>query len=151
MSFLRCVSKLTRAIATSTHFANQFGGIVPLSACFNFSNLNRNHKTLHTFGSSGTLQNASSLPSENPQQHDPGLKSVHFVEESSPTSRQPISEATFDGTSSRVVLRVGTERYEFPAVWLRDNCQCERCFHRGSSSRVLNWELFDVDRVKVVQ
>uniref|UniRef100_A0A182W6S7 Gamma-butyrobetaine dioxygenase n=1 Tax=Anopheles minimus TaxID=112268 RepID=A0A182W6S7_9DIPT len=160
MSLLRCVTKLTRAIGTSPQFANQSTGTVPLSACFNFSNLKRNENTHQTFSSSGTLRNASSQPndretSEN-RPHSPRLKSNDFVEESSPrhnppTSRQKISEATFDGNRSRVVLHVGTERYEFPAVWLRDNCQCERCFHGGSSSRVLNWERFDVDRVKVTR
>uniref|UniRef100_A0A182F143 Uncharacterized protein n=2 Tax=Anopheles albimanus TaxID=7167 RepID=A0A182F143_ANOAL len=41
-------------------------------------------------------------------------------------------------------------RYEFPAIWLRDNCQCEACFHAGSVSRVLNWEQFDVEHVQAV-
>uniref|UniRef100_A0A4Y0BJL8 Gamma-butyrobetaine dioxygenase n=1 Tax=Anopheles funestus TaxID=62324 RepID=A0A4Y0BJL8_ANOFN len=163
MSVLRCVTKLTRVIGASTLFANQ--PTVPLSTGFNFSNLKRNHTAGNTFGSSGTIRKASLSPlsvdretSEN-QHRSPRLKSVHFVEEpssSSPhnnpsTSHEKISAATFDGTSSRVVLCVGKERYEFPAVWLRDNCQCAQCFHGGSSSRVLDWELFDVDRVKVTQ
>ncbi|XP_055644120.1 gamma-butyrobetaine dioxygenase-like [Toxorhynchites rutilus septentrionalis] len=41
-------------------------------------------------------------------------------------------------------------RYKFPLVWLRDNCQCSECFHPGSHSRILNWESFDVDGVELV-
>ncbi|KFB45216.1 AGAP012477-PA-like protein [Anopheles sinensis] len=77
---------------------------------------------------------------------------------SSSSSRPLISGASFDASSSRVVLNVvpsaspglASERFEFPGVWLRDNCQCSECFHRGSSSRVLNWETFDVDRARVI-
>ena len=36
-------------------------------------------------------------------------------------------------------------KFEFPFVWLRDNCQCPACFHPGSNSRTINWEAFDVD------
>lgn len=34
--------------------------------------------------------------------------------------------------------------YEYPFVWLRDNCQCEECFHKTSLSRIINWEKFDI-------
>lgn len=34
--------------------------------------------------------------------------------------------------------------YEYPFVWLRDNCQCPECFHQTSLSRTLNWENFDL-------
>ncbi|XP_052892301.1 gamma-butyrobetaine dioxygenase-like [Anopheles moucheti] len=154
MSFLRCVTNLTRAIGASTHFANQSA----VSACHNFSIFKRNHSTHHPFGSSGTLRKASSSPqpfntetSEN-RPHSARVKSVgESSSHHNPLPTSQISEATFDAARSRVVLCVGTERYEFPAVWLRDNCQCGRCFHGGSSSRVLNWERFDLDRVKVMQ
>ncbi|XP_070493633.1 gamma-butyrobetaine dioxygenase-like [Chironomus tepperi] len=33
---------------------------------------------------------------------------------------------------------------KFPFVWLRDNCKCEKCHHPSSSSRIINWEKFDV-------
>lgn len=33
----------------------------------------------------------------------------------------------------------------YPTIWLRDNCQCTECFHTGSQSRTINWELFDVN------
>lgn len=33
----------------------------------------------------------------------------------------------------------------FPLVWLRDNCRCENCYHGPSSSRILNWDAFNID------
>lgn len=38
-------------------------------------------------------------------------------------------------------LHVKLEKKEekFPLVWLRDNCQCDECFHRESQSRVIIW------------
>lgn len=33
----------------------------------------------------------------------------------------------------------------FPLVWLRDNCRCANCYHEPSSSRILNWDSFNVD------
>ncbi|XP_053695155.1 gamma-butyrobetaine dioxygenase-like [Sabethes cyaneus] len=48
-----------------------------------------------------------------------------------------------------VVELTDGRRYEFPPVWLRDNCQCLDCFHPKSYSRVLNWESFDVDGVQL--
>lgn len=34
---------------------------------------------------------------------------------------------------------------KFPAVWLRDNCQCSECFHKDSNSRTIMWKDFDVN------
>lgn len=34
---------------------------------------------------------------------------------------------------------------KYPIVWLRDNCQCNECFHRGSMSRIIDWSKFDVN------
>lgn len=36
------------------------------------------------------------------------------------------------------------KQYDYPYPWLRDNCQCSECFHKGSQSRTLNWDEFDV-------
>ncbi|XP_058453202.1 gamma-butyrobetaine dioxygenase-like [Malaya genurostris] len=41
------------------------------------------------------------------------------------------------------------QRFVFPLVWLRDNCQCSECFHAKSYSRILNWELFRVNGVQM--
>lgn len=32
-------------------------------------------------------------------------------------------------------------KYKYPLVWLRDNCQCPKCYHNHSKSRAINWEL----------
>ncbi|XP_055380083.1 gamma-butyrobetaine dioxygenase [Condylostylus longicornis] len=32
---------------------------------------------------------------------------------------------------------------KFPTVWLRDNCQCNECFHQSSKSRQIDWVKFD--------
>uniref|UniRef100_A0A182Y3J0 Uncharacterized protein n=1 Tax=Anopheles stephensi TaxID=30069 RepID=A0A182Y3J0_ANOST len=129
-------------------------------------NLKRNLTTTgrrHTFASSGThpfrtvasSSPSAPLPADRETSEDPpnprAKSGGRLVVESSTSPRRQISEATVDTNRARVVLRVDTARYEFPVVWLRDNCQCERCFHGGSSSRVLDWERFDVDRVKVMQ
>ncbi|XP_058453205.1 gamma-butyrobetaine dioxygenase-like [Malaya genurostris] len=50
----------------------------------------------------------------------------------------------------RLIVELSEDlRYEFPLVWLRDNCQCSNCFHSGSYSRILNWEQFDVEAVAI--
>lgn len=34
-------------------------------------------------------------------------------------------------------------KFEFPIIWLRDNCQCEECFHSQTYTRTINWDNFD--------
>lgn len=34
---------------------------------------------------------------------------------------------------------------KYPIVWLRDNCQCNECFHGGSMSRIIDWSKFNVN------
>ncbi|CAO1411489.1 unnamed protein product [Diamesa hyperborea] len=43
-----------------------------------------------------------------------------------------------------IVLVDGSDAFEYPFVWLRDNCQCSECFHETSLSRIINWEKFDL-------
>ncbi|KAG5681261.1 hypothetical protein PVAND_010712 [Polypedilum vanderplanki] len=38
-----------------------------------------------------------------------------------------------------------TTKHSFPFVWLRDNCKCDACLHKASSSRIINWEQFDLN------
>ncbi|XP_034830975.1 gamma-butyrobetaine dioxygenase-like [Maniola hyperantus] len=39
----------------------------------------------------------------------------------------------------------------FPNVWLRDNCQCEKCFHQSAKSRILDLSKFNVNvQIKTV-
>lgn len=33
----------------------------------------------------------------------------------------------------------------FPFTWLRDNCQCEKCFHPHSEARIINCQQFNVN------
>jgi len=35
------------------------------------------------------------------------------------------------------------KKLEFPFVYLRDNCQCDVCYHAQSFSRTIDWENFD--------
>lgn len=45
------------------------------------------------------------------------------------------------GPKSRIVaIEHGDQLMKFPVTWLRDNCQCSKCFHPGSTSRILTWE-----------
>uniref|UniRef100_A0A182PCM1 Gamma-butyrobetaine dioxygenase n=1 Tax=Anopheles epiroticus TaxID=199890 RepID=A0A182PCM1_9DIPT len=159
MSLVRCLATLNRAVGgLSTLLPHQSTSTraAPSCAIFNF----RNHSTHQTLTSSGTVRNASASASPRPSPADrPRLKSAGRSADTRPTSPRAISAVSFDAHRSRVVLQVvgvadredRQQQYEFPAVWLRDNCQCERCFHGGSSSRVLNWERFDVDRMRRVK
>ncbi|XP_050084511.1 gamma-butyrobetaine dioxygenase-like [Anopheles aquasalis] len=121
--------------------------------------------------SSGTVRNAPSTPlAAAPNNHQLSPKFTAVPAEDTgragedPLTSRPvghhrwlISKASLSNDDrSRVVLLVlvgddetSARRYEFPAIWLRDNCQCESCFHAGSLSRVLNWEQFDVEQVHV--
>lgn len=49
-----------------------------------------------------------------------------------------------DGTDYDCVrLQFKGETLKFPSVWLRDNCQCEKCFHSSAKSRTIDWRDFD--------
>lgn len=37
----------------------------------------------------------------------------------------------------------GDEIYEFPIVWLRDNCLCAECFHFQTAVRIIDLDSFD--------
>lgn len=49
-----------------------------------------------------------------------------------------------------VELNIRGESLKFPSVWLRDNCQCEKCFHHSAQSRIIDWTNFNVN-VKAVE
>lgn len=36
-------------------------------------------------------------------------------------------------------------KFEFPLIWLRDNCQCIECFHPPTYTRTIDWNNFDFD------
>lgn len=39
--------------------------------------------------------------------------------------------------------------FEFPLVWLRDNCQCEECFDPATTSRKIDWETLFFDKANL--
>ncbi|KAG7310302.1 hypothetical protein JYU34_003057 [Plutella xylostella] len=43
-----------------------------------------------------------------------------------------------------VSLDIHGERLKFPAVWLRDNCQCAQCYHPSARSRTIDWATFNL-------
>lgn len=61
--------------------------------------------------------------------------SYKVISESFATQAPKIS---IDKESIEVVLNNKTEK--FPLVWLRDNCTCEKCYHKQSISRIINWD-----------
>ncbi|KAM3958621.1 gamma-butyrobetaine dioxygenase [Aphomia sociella] len=48
-------------------------------------------------------------------------------------------------THDYLKLDILGKNLSFPYVWLRDNCQCEKCFHQSAKSRILDWSNFDVN------
>lgn len=46
----------------------------------------------------------------------------------------------FAAKTKIVTVENGDQIMKFPVTWLRDNCQCPKCFHSGSTSRVLDWQ-----------
>jgi gamma-butyrobetaine dioxygenase len=42
-------------------------------------------------------------------------------------------------------VEIAGESLKFPHVWLRDNCQCEQCFHYSAKSRFIDWSEFDLN------
>uniref|UniRef100_A0A182R037 Gamma-butyrobetaine dioxygenase n=1 Tax=Anopheles farauti TaxID=69004 RepID=A0A182R037_9DIPT len=148
MSALRCLATLNSRVAAAI--------VAPAGrrVSFNFS-LNRT-TTRRTFANTGTpLQKAATAATTSPSAARPETSRSKSVRRLDEATSPKISDACYDATESRVVIRLTEDdehrRYEFPAVWLRDNCRCERCFHPGSTSRVLDWERFDVEAVRVAQ
>ncbi|CAG2068012.1 unnamed protein product, partial [Timema podura] len=43
-----------------------------------------------------------------------------------------------------VSLSDGSEN-KYPWLWLRDNCQCDRCYSPALHSRIIDWEHFDIN------
>ncbi|XP_045446547.1 gamma-butyrobetaine dioxygenase-like [Melitaea cinxia] len=42
-------------------------------------------------------------------------------------------------------IEINGKVLQFPYVWLRDNCQCEKCFHSSAKSRIIDWSKFDLN------
>lgn len=51
-----------------------------------------------------------------------------------------------ENTNEDVIkVNIGGEIHKFPFVWLRDNCQCEECFHTTAKSRIIDWNTFNIE------
>lgn len=52
------------------------------------------------------------------------------------------SEIKIDHWTKTKIITVenGEQTMKFPVTWLRDNCQCPKCFHSGTTSRILDWQ-----------
>ena len=65
---------------------------------------------------------------------------------SASSSSYTITSADYDDNRDTIAvtwdIRVTTE---FPAVWLRDNCQCPQCFHESAIARNIVMNTLDVD------
>ncbi|CAD0195042.1 unnamed protein product [Chrysodeixis includens] len=48
-------------------------------------------------------------------------------------------------TDDFIDLIIRGESLQFPYVWLRENCQCEECYHSSAQSRILDWSKFDLN------
>lgn len=51
-----------------------------------------------------------------------------------------------------LIVNFDNEKNYFPLVWLRDNCTCDKCFHKSTQSRIINWNAFNIDtKVKSIE
>ncbi|KAF9816725.1 hypothetical protein SFRURICE_018605 [Spodoptera frugiperda] len=48
-------------------------------------------------------------------------------------------------TDDLLSVDIRGESLQFPYVWLRENCQCEQCYHTSAKSRILDWNNFDLN------
>jgi hypothetical protein len=44
-----------------------------------------------------------------------------------------------------IVLSGDKNSFEYPMIWLRDNCQCAECFDPKTYTRTIDWDNFDFD------
>ncbi|XP_053618114.1 gamma-butyrobetaine dioxygenase-like [Plodia interpunctella] len=52
---------------------------------------------------------------------------------------------SFDSKGKVLQVKINGEQLKFPYVWLRDNCQCDQCFHKSAKSRILDWSKFNIN------
>ncbi|XP_049792672.1 gamma-butyrobetaine dioxygenase-like isoform X2 [Schistocerca nitens] len=58
--------------------------------------------------------------------------------------QHPKPVATVDGELVSLQLPSG-EHHKFPIMWLRDNCQCPKCFNSQQMSRIIYWDELDTN------
>ncbi|CAG4953700.1 unnamed protein product [Colias eurytheme] len=56
-----------------------------------------------------------------------------------------INDVSKRNTHDAINLDIDGEHLKFPHVWLRDNCQCEQCFHTSARSRIIDYSNFNID------
>ncbi|XP_038220862.1 gamma-butyrobetaine dioxygenase-like [Zerene cesonia] len=56
-----------------------------------------------------------------------------------------INDVTKRSTHHVISIDIDGEHLKFPHVWLRDNCQCEQCFHTSARSRIIDYSNFNID------
>lgn len=42
-------------------------------------------------------------------------------------------------------LKEPSKSYEFPQIWLRDNCLCDMCYNPTTYTRTIDWDNFNFD------
>lgn len=52
---------------------------------------------------------------------------------------------TISSDKESIEITLQNRKEKFPLVWLRDNCTCEKCYHKQSISRIINWNEFDTN------
>nr|CAD7258168.1 unnamed protein product [Timema shepardi] len=64
-----------------------------------------------------------------------------------PLDVDPVIRGTAVSSQEKLVvvsLSDGSEN-KYPWLWLRDNCQCDRCYNSALHSRTIDWEHFDIN------
>lgn len=56
-----------------------------------------------------------------------------------------VEEVQVNAESQLIILNDHQGSFEFPIVWLRDNCQCTKCFDSQTYTRTIDWDSFDFD------
>ena len=44
-----------------------------------------------------------------------------------------------------LIVPEGMEVHQFPAIWLRDNCQCSKCFNEHAQARLVLMRDLDIN------
>ncbi|XP_069693592.1 gamma-butyrobetaine dioxygenase-like [Periplaneta americana] len=83
-----------------------------------------------------------------------GIRFVHSseVKQQGPVSQPNAEEKAglvsavrdINGTMITIGISNG-EQHQYPSLWLRDNCQCPKCFNMSMQSRTLDWKYFDIN------
>ncbi|KAJ9583013.1 hypothetical protein L9F63_022629, partial [Diploptera punctata] len=57
-----------------------------------------------------------------------------------------LASATKDITGEMITIGITNgEQHQYPSLWLRDRCQCTKCFNMSMQSSTVNWKYFDIN------